>query len=158
MKAYAIAFVALLGACRSYSHVPVTPWLTEVSWVNETIIAESGRGRGTYLELTDEKGNTTRIEGWGCVSLDAGRAALCQGKGRSAFVVRRVGAPVALPCEESRFGDGAKAYPRIQKIDDETVACVEARYDPVYLLIVTRMDLSGRVLERSEKPMETEKK
>jgi hypothetical protein len=151
---FAVILVLGIASCRSYRREAVTPWLREVHWENETIIAESGRGRGTYLEVTDERGNVVRVEGWGCSAVDFGRAALCQDpeqgvRGR-AFVLRRSGERRVIECPYAPASGDEMTSGMIQKLGERELACVQRRYEPSYLEITTRMDLDGRVLERRE--------
>ena len=156
--ALSLAIGALLG-CASHSTVRVTPWLREVRWENETVIAESGRGRGRYLERVDPRGRTVRVEGWGCEPVAHGEAALCSTpRGDASFLLWRSGARRTIACGGSHLDSrarltGGSAYGMARRSGDHEILCVEEYYAPVYVVVRTRQDLHGRELERSEAPM-----
>lgn len=140
-------------ACTTRRRVPITPWLHEVHWKNETIVAESGLGRGVYLERTDERRRVVRVEGWACHSMDDGRAALCQEPGgAAAFLLRRSGEHRTLACGDGLAGD-TTTYASIEKVSEREIACIERRYAPINIVVTTRRDLEGRVLDRREAPI-----
>lgn len=148
----------LLG-CAAHSTVGVTSWLREVRWENQTVIAESGRGRGRYLERIDSGGDTVRVEGWGCEPLAHGNAALCfTPRGDASFLLWRSGERRTIACGGSHLDararlTGGSAYGRARRLGEQEILCVEEYYAPVYVVVRTRQDLHGRELERSEVPM-----
>ena len=151
--------IAMLLGCVSHSTVRVTPWLREVRWENQTLIAESGRGRGRYLERIDSRGRAVRVEGWGCEPLAHGSAALCfTPRGDASFLLWRSGERRTIACggshldSRARLTDGS-AYGMARRSGEQEILCVEEYYAPVYVVVTTRQDLQGRELERSEAAM-----
>jgi hypothetical protein len=47
----------------------------------------------------------------------------------------------------------AKATAWVGKASELEVACVESYYAPRYVVVTTRQDLTGRVVDRRETPM-----